>query len=140
MPRSSRWRTSSAISAKPGPASSKLATVLKAVLEVRKPSIFGELIIALTFIPIIALQGIEGKMFLPLAFTHIIALMASLLLSVLVIPAFCHAPAASPHADKESFLVAGAHQGLPAGAALGAAAQAGRDRDLPGPAGRDSYS
>ena len=40
--------------------------------------IFGELIIALTFIPIIALQGIEGKMFLPLAFTHVIALFASL--------------------------------------------------------------
>ncbi len=68
----------------------KLSVVLKAVLEVRKPSIFGELIIALTFIPIIALQGIEGKMFLPLAFTHVIALFASLLLSLLAIPAFCY--------------------------------------------------
>jgi heavy metal efflux system protein len=67
----------------------KLAVVLRAVLEVRKPSIFGELIIALTFIPIIALQGLEGKMFLPLAFTHIIALLGSLLLSLLAIPAFC---------------------------------------------------
>jgi len=73
-----------------GAAGAKLATVYKAVLEVRKPSIFGELIIALTFIPIIALQGIEGKMFLPLAFTHVIALFASLILSLLVIPAFCH--------------------------------------------------
>jgi len=67
----------------------KLQTVFKAVLEVRKPSIFGELIIALTFIPIFALQGIEGKMFAPLAFTHVIALFASLCLSLLVIPAFC---------------------------------------------------
>jgi len=67
----------------------KLATVHRAVLEVRKPSIFGELIIALTFIPIIALQGIEGKMFLPLAFTHVIALFASLVLSLFAIPAFC---------------------------------------------------
>jgi cobalt-zinc-cadmium resistance protein CzcA len=66
-----------------------LPVVLQAVLEVRKPSIFGELIIALTFIPIIALQGIEGKMFLPLAFTHVIALFASLLLSLVAIPAFC---------------------------------------------------
>ncbi|HUU05523.1 MAG TPA: CusA/CzcA family heavy metal efflux RND transporter [Patescibacteria group bacterium] len=82
----------------------KLSTVLKAVLEVRKPSIFGELIIALTFIPIIALQGIEGKMFLPLAFTHIIALIASLLLSIVAIPAFCYL-FLKPHADKESFLV-----------------------------------
>ncbi len=72
------------------PPGGRLATVARAVLEVRKPSIFGELIIALTFIPIIALQGIEGKMFLPLAFTHVIALFASLVLSLLAIPAFCY--------------------------------------------------
>ena len=72
-----------------GTAARKLSTVAKAVLEVRKPSIFGETIITLTFIPIIALQGIEGKMFFPLAFTHIIALFGSLVLSLLVIPALC---------------------------------------------------
>jgi heavy metal efflux system protein len=76
--------------AEAGAAAKKLATVYKAVIEVRKPSIFGELIIALTFIPIIALQGIEGKMFLPLAFTYVIALFASLTLSIFAIPAFCH--------------------------------------------------
>ncbi|PKN16443.1 MAG: CusA/CzcA family heavy metal efflux RND transporter, partial [Deltaproteobacteria bacterium HGW-Deltaproteobacteria-23] len=43
----------------------RVLTVLKAVMEVRKPSIFGELIIALTFIPILSLEGIEGKMFSP---------------------------------------------------------------------------
>jgi heavy metal efflux system protein len=90
-----------------GVAGRKFSTVLKAVLEVRKPSIFGELIIALTFIPIIALQGIEGKMFFPLAFTHIIALMASLLLSIFAIPAFCLF-LLKPHADKKSWLVEGA--------------------------------
>jgi cobalt-zinc-cadmium resistance protein CzcA len=73
-----------------GAGRAKLGTVLAAVLEVRKPSIFGELIIALTFIPIFALRGIEGKMFAPLAFTHVIALFASLCLSLLVIPALCH--------------------------------------------------
>lgn len=72
-----------------GAADLKLSTVYKAVLEVRKPSIFGELIIALTFVPIMALQGIEGKMFGPLAFTVVIALLASLVLSILVIPVFC---------------------------------------------------
>jgi len=85
----------------------KLSTVLKAILEVRKPSIFGELIIALTFIPIIALQGIEGKMFLPLAFTHVIALFASLLLSLVAIPAFCYM-VLKPHPDRKSFIVEGA--------------------------------
>ena len=85
----------------------KLSTVLKAILEVRKPSIFGELIIALTFIPIIALQGIEGKMFLPLAFTHVIALIASLLLSLVAIPAFCYM-VLKPHPERKSFIVEGA--------------------------------
>ena len=92
-----------------GAAARKLPVVLKSVLEVRKPSIFGELIIALTFIPIIALQGIEGKMFLPLAFTHVIALFASLLLSLAAIPAFCHF-VLKPHPDKRSFLVEGAQK------------------------------
>jgi cobalt-zinc-cadmium resistance protein CzcA len=68
----------------------KLSTVFRAVLEVRKPSIFGELIIALSFIPIMTLQGIEGKMFSPLAFTVAIALLTSLLLSIFVIPVLCY--------------------------------------------------
>lgn len=67
----------------------RLATVLRAVTEVRRPSIFGELIIALTFIPILSLQGMEGKMFAPLALTVTIALLASLLLSLFVIPVLC---------------------------------------------------
>jgi heavy metal efflux system protein len=85
----------------------KLPTVLKAILEVRKPSIYGELIIALTFIPILALQGMEGKMFMPLAFTHIIALFGSLMLSLVAIPAFC-CMVLRPQGDKKSFLVEGA--------------------------------
>ena len=72
-----------------GAAGHRLSTVLTAVLEVRKPSIFGELIIALTFIPIMTLQGIEGKMFAPLAVTVSIALLASLVLSIFVIPVIC---------------------------------------------------
>lgn len=67
----------------------RVGQVLKAVLEVRRPSIFGELIIGLTFVPILSLQGIEGKMFSPLALTVAIALFASLMLSVFVIPVLC---------------------------------------------------
>ncbi|MGB4704189.1 MAG: CusA/CzcA family heavy metal efflux RND transporter [Candidatus Saccharicenans sp.] len=61
-------------------------TFLRAVLEVRKPSIFGELIIALTFIPLLSLQGLEGKMFSPLAITLSIAILCSLLISLFIIP------------------------------------------------------
>jgi cobalt-zinc-cadmium resistance protein CzcA len=82
----------------------KLFTVLKAVMEVRKPSIFGELIIALTFIPILSLEGIEGKMFSPLATTVAIALMASLFLSIFVIPVLCIL-FLKPHPEKESFIM-----------------------------------
>ncbi|HEX9883489.1 MAG: cytochrome-c peroxidase [Deltaproteobacteria bacterium RBG_13_58_19] len=64
-------------------------TVLEAVLEVVKPSLFGVLIIAITFLPLMTLQGMEGKMFAPLAFTVAIALLASLLLSISAIPALC---------------------------------------------------
>ena len=66
--------------------SERLPLVLHAVLEVRRPSLFGELIIALTFVPLLALQGIEGKMFVPLALTVVIVLLSSLVLSMTVVP------------------------------------------------------
>ncbi len=81
-----------------------LITVLQAVLEVRKPSILGELIIATTFIPILALEGIEGKMFGPLALTVAIALLSSLVLSIFVIPVLC-ALILKPQPEKESFIL-----------------------------------
>ena len=81
-----------------------LVTVLTAALEVRKPSIFGELIIALTFIPILSLEGIEGKMFGPLAITVAIALLASLLLSIFVIPVLCLL-FLQPQPEQESLLM-----------------------------------
>ena len=81
-----------------------LATVLKAVLEVRKPSILGELIIAITFIPILALEGIEGKMFGPLAMTVAIALFSSLVLSIFVMPVLCSI-ILKPRPEKESFIM-----------------------------------
>jgi heavy metal efflux system protein len=81
-----------------------LLTVLKAVLEVRKPSILGELIIAITFIPILALEGIEGKMFGPLAMTVAIALLSSLVLSIFVIPVLC-SMILKPQPEKESLII-----------------------------------
>jgi cobalt-zinc-cadmium resistance protein CzcA len=74
------------------------------VLEVRKPSIFGELIIAITFIPILSLEGIEGKMFGPLAGTVAIALLSSLFLSIFVIPVLC-ALFLKPQQEKESVIM-----------------------------------
>lgn len=78
--------------------------VLESVLEVRKPSLFGELIIAITFIPLMTLQGMEGKMFSPLAFTVVIALLSSLILSIFVIPVLCLI-FLKPGEEKESIIV-----------------------------------
>jgi heavy metal efflux system protein len=84
----------------------KIQTVFDAVLEVRKPSLFGELIIALTFLPIMTLTGIEGKMFSPLALTVVIALLSSLVLSIFAIPVLCSF-FLKPGREKESFIVRG---------------------------------
>ncbi|MCC6395509.1 MAG: efflux RND transporter permease subunit [Bacteroidetes bacterium] len=81
-----------------------LPAVLKAVMEVRKPSIFGEIIIATTFVPILALEGLEGKMFAPLALTVATALLSSLLLSIFVIPVLCSL-VLKPGAEKESIVM-----------------------------------
>ena len=60
--------------------------VRDAVLEVRRPTLFGELIIAIVYLPILALVGVEGKLFRPMALTVLFALAGSLLLSMTLIP------------------------------------------------------
>src|SRR6185436_8000107 len=66
---------------------SRLEIVRDAVVEVRKPTLFGELIIAIVYLPILTLEGIEGKLFRPMALTVIFALAGSLLLSLTLLPA-----------------------------------------------------
>ena len=65
---------------------SRVRTILEAVLEVGTPVIFGIGIIILVFLPLMTLQGMEGKMFGPLAFTIAIALAISLVLSLTLTP------------------------------------------------------
>ncbi|HEY7424319.1 MAG TPA: CusA/CzcA family heavy metal efflux RND transporter [Gemmataceae bacterium] len=65
---------------------SRLAVVRDAAIEVRKPTMFGELIIMIVYLPILTLQGVEGKMFRPMALTVIFALIGSLILSLTFMP------------------------------------------------------
>jgi heavy metal efflux system protein len=58
-----------------------------ATAEVIKPSIFGVFIITVVYIPIFALSGVEGKMFHPMAFTVVTALIGSMILSLTFVPA-----------------------------------------------------
>ncbi|MEK7466803.1 MAG: CusA/CzcA family heavy metal efflux RND transporter [Planctomycetota bacterium] len=60
--------------------------VAEAASEVRKPTMFGELIIMIVYLPILALAGVEGKMFRPMALTVIFALMGSMVLSLTLMP------------------------------------------------------
>lgn len=65
----------------------RLHIVRDATVEVIRPSVFGVLIILIVYIPIFSLTGVEGKMFHPMAFTVVTALLAALVLSVTAVPA-----------------------------------------------------
>lgn len=66
----------------------RLAITREAAVEVLKPALFGMVIIIAAYLPIVTLGGIEGRMFRPMAYTVIAALVGALILSVTVIPAF----------------------------------------------------
>jgi cobalt-zinc-cadmium resistance protein CzcA len=68
---------------------SKMHAVLAAVQEVATPTVFGVTIIILVFLPLMTLEGMEGKMFAPLAYTIAIALAISLVLSLTLSPVLC---------------------------------------------------
>lgn len=69
-----------------GESRSKLQVVFDAVMEVGTPVIFGISVIILVFLPLMTLEGMEGKMFAPLAYTICIALGISLVLSLTLSP------------------------------------------------------
>lgn len=68
---------------------SRMQVVLDAASEVATPVIFGISIIILVFLPLMTLEGMEGKMFAPLAYTIAIALFASLILALTLTPVLC---------------------------------------------------
>ena len=68
---------------------SRIRIIFNAVKEVATPVIFGVGIIILVFLPLMTLQGMEGKMFAPLAYTIAIALAVSLVLSLTLSPVLC---------------------------------------------------
>lgn len=60
--------------------------VRDAAVEVRKPTLFGELIIAIVYLPVLTLEGVEGKLFRPMALTVIFALLGSMIISMTLMP------------------------------------------------------
>lgn len=83
----------------------KLDVVREAAIEVRKPTMFGELIIMIVYLPILTLQGIEGKLFRPMALTVIFALAGSMVISLTLMPALASLLLSSRPKEKELFVL-----------------------------------
>ncbi len=64
----------------------RIAVVQDATLEVRGATVFGEIIIAIVYLPILALSGVEGKLFHPMATTVLLALAGAFICSLTVVP------------------------------------------------------
>jgi len=72
--------------AEDGGARPRIEVVREAALEVRRPTMFGELIIMIVYLPVLFLEGVEGKLFRPMALTVIFALVGSMILSLTLMP------------------------------------------------------
>ena len=76
-----------------------------AAVEVRKPTMFGELIISVVYLPILLLQGTEGKLFRPMALTVLFALAGSMVLSMTLMPALASLCLPKKMKEKDIFLI-----------------------------------
>ena len=65
----------------------RLATVQASAQEMIGPSVYGQAIIILVYVPLLTLSGVEGKMFEPMALTVILALLSAFVLSLTFVPA-----------------------------------------------------
>jgi cobalt-zinc-cadmium resistance protein CzcA len=79
--------------------------VFAAAREARRPLLFGQLIIMVVYLPIFALSGVEGKMFHPMAFAVVAALLGAMILSVTFIPAAVALFIGKRVAEKENRLM-----------------------------------
>ncbi len=87
----------------------RLEVIRDAAVEVRRPTMFGELIIMIVYLPILTLEGIEGKMFRPMALTVIFALAGSMVLSLTLMPVLASFFLPRKISHREPFLMRIAH-------------------------------
>jgi heavy metal efflux system protein len=83
----------------------RFTEVFSAAREARRPLIYGQLIIMAVYLPIFALTGVEGKMFHPMAFTVVLALIAAMIISVTFIPAAIALFVTGRVQEKENFVM-----------------------------------
>jgi cobalt-zinc-cadmium resistance protein CzcA len=85
--------------------------VFDASKEVRRATMFGELIIMIVYLPILSMKGIEGKMFYPMGFSVIAALVGAMILSVTFVPAAVALFFSGRLSEKENILMRWAKKG-----------------------------
>jgi heavy metal efflux system protein len=83
----------------------RLKEVAAATTEMIKPTVFGQAIIIIVYVPLLTFSGIEGKMFEPMALTVIIALIAAFILSLTFVPAMIAMFVTSRVREGESYLM-----------------------------------
>lgn len=83
----------------------RLREVMRSAKEVANPMFFGVLIITVVYLPILALQGIEGKMFKPMAVVVMLALGGSLVLALTLMPVLCSYFLGGNIKEKDNWLV-----------------------------------
>ncbi|MES1255020.1 MAG: CusA/CzcA family heavy metal efflux RND transporter [Acidobacteriota bacterium] len=83
----------------------RLEIVHDAAVEVRSASVFGELIIAIVYLPILALRGIEGKLFHPMARTVLFALLGAFILSLTLVPVLASLLLSGKRAGHDTWLM-----------------------------------
>ncbi|HLG22376.1 MAG TPA: CusA/CzcA family heavy metal efflux RND transporter [Candidatus Manganitrophaceae bacterium] len=83
----------------------RLEIVFDASSETRRALLFGQLIIMIVYLPILTLTGVEGKMFIPMAFTVIAALIGAMILSVTFVPAAVALFLSGRISEKENILM-----------------------------------
>ncbi len=86
----------------------RLTEVRLSAREVARPMFFGVLIITLVYVPILALTGIEGKMFRPMAVAVMFALVGALVLALTLMPALCSWFLRGNISEKDNWIVRGA--------------------------------
>lgn len=92
-------------------AEERFATILSGAREVIKPSLFGTMIIAVVYLPVLTLTGVEGKMFTPMALTVLMALLGAALFSVTFVPAAVALFVTGKVSEKENAIMGGARRG-----------------------------
>jgi len=85
----------------------RLATVTAASREVIQPTVYGQAIIILVYVPLLSFSGVEGKTFLPMALTVIIALISAFVLSLTFVPAMIAITVTGKVQERESRFVRG---------------------------------